>query len=194
MAYHADTIEETKPEVKPEAVAEAPPVVNFEYDTPPAVWVAGTTYDPDKPVEDLTNQEYAQWAYDNRMPFWAIKANLLYRTPPTISAIEPTTAAIGDPSFTLYVTGTNFHPGSIIVFAGQDENTTLNEDGKLQTGVNMSYWHGPDTIKVAVKNGPGGVLSDEVDFVFTAAPEADTEAVDDHYGDDHPAKKAKKKK
>ena len=164
---HEDTTLLEKPEVAPEALP--PPVINTEYDTPPKEWVPGTTYDPETPPEDLTNVEYIQWAYDNLMPFWAIKANLKYRTPATISGLEPSTAAIGDPSFTLYVTGTNFHAESVIVFAGQDENTTLNEDGRLQTGVNMGFWHGADTVPVCVRNGLGGVVSEPVDFTFTAA-------------------------
>jgi hypothetical protein len=161
--------------------------------------VPGTKYDPETPVEDLTTAEWLQWAYDNGMPFWAIKQNLFYRTPATVSGIEPSTAAIGDPSFTLYVTGTNFHAGSVIVFAGQDENTTLLEDGRLQTGVNMDYWHGADVVPVCVRNGPGGVLSDPVDFTFTAAVEGargvdhDHEHELEHDDDGEPAKKKKKK-
>jgi len=136
---------------RPEVMSEAPPaVVNTEYDTPPKEFVPGTTYDPEMPPEEMTNEEYIQWAYDNLMPFWAIKANLKYRTPATVTGLEPSTAAIGDPSFTLYVTGANFHAESVIVFAGQDENTTLNEDGRLQTGVNMDFWHGADAVPVAI--------------------------------------------
>ena len=41
-----------------------------------------------------------------------------------------------------------------INFAGQDEPTTLNEDGTLSTGVNMAMWQGPDTVPVVIKNGP----------------------------------------
>ena len=181
----------TNDEVKPEA---ALPPVNTEYDTPPAIWKPGTTYDPATPPEELTNEEYVQWAYDNLMPFWAIKANLKYRTPPTVSGLEPSTAAIGDPSFTLYVSGTNFHPESVIVFAGQDENTSLDEDGRLSTGVNMDYWHGADTVQVSVRNGPGGAVSEPVDFTFTEAA-GGARKVDhghDHDHDDDHGRKSKK--
>ena len=190
---------------KPDAKHEAPPpVINIEYDTPPKEWVPGTTYDPNTPMEDLTNAEYIQYAYDNLTPFWAIKANLKYRTPATISSIEPSTAAIGDPSFTLYVTGENFHAESVIVFAGQDENTSLGEDGRLSTGVNMGFWHGADTVPVCVRNGPGGVLSEPVDFTFTEAVGGMRKEVADYRSkhdddpdrdehDDEPAKKKKKK-
>jgi len=86
---------------------------------------------------------------------------------PSISSITPTEITIGDDSTTLYVTGENFFADSVIVFAGQDEPTTFADD-KLSTGINMDMWHGPDVVKVAVKNGPE--VSNEVDFTFNEAP------------------------
>ena len=87
---------------------------------------------------------------------------------PSITSIEPTEIAIGEESTTLYVTGENFFRDSVIVFAGQNEPTTLGEDGRLSTGINMDVWHGPDVVKVAIKNGPE--VSNEVDFTFNEAP------------------------
>jgi hypothetical protein len=227
----SDTIEEAKPvdkttlppvdnDIKPpegltpsqEAKWEAdhPHPAGTEYDTPPKEWVPGTVVPKDTAPEDMTPAEYTQWMYENWTPFWAIKKNLLMRTPPTITSIEPTTAAIGDPSFSLVVTGTNFHTDSAIVFAGQRENTTLNEDGTLQTGVNMNYWHGADTIPVLIDNGLA--QSEPVDFTFTAAPGGEARKDEgrdkrDHYDPDRddddddrdnddgkPAKKARKRK
>jgi hypothetical protein len=86
---------------------------------------------------------------------------------PSISSINPIDAAIGDEDFTLYVSGENFFHDSVINFAGQDEPTTLNEDGTLSTGVNMAMWQGPDTVPVVVKNGPE--VSAPVDFTFHEA-------------------------
>ena len=162
------------------AEADAPEVVGYVPTSPDVL--AYDVIDPhervdygDKDPADMTNEEYVWWAYDNLMPAWAIRANVLYRTPPTLSGLEPSTAAIGGPSFPLVVSGTNFHAESVIVFANQDENTTFNaEDGTLSTGVNMSYWHGADTVQVVVRNGPGGAISEPLDFTFTAAaPEAE---------------------
>ena len=87
---------------------------------------------------------------------------------PSISSLEPTECTIGDESFTLYISGENFFADSKIYFAGQPEPTTLGEDGRLSTGINMDVWHGPDVVKVAVKNGPE--VSNEVDFTFNEAP------------------------
>jgi len=192
--YESDTIEE----VKPEATAAEAPVepAGFEYDTPPAVWVPGTVVPQDTVPEDMTPSEYAQWMYDNHTPFWAIKKNLLLQYPPVLSGLEPSTAAIGDPSFTLKVSGTGFVPyESVIVFAGHDEPTTLNEDGTVSTGVNMGTWFGPDTIKVSVRNG--SQVSEPLDFVFTAgAPEVlkSKAKVDDYDADeDDNGKKSKAK-
>jgi hypothetical protein len=98
------------------------------------------------------------------LPEWATEA-------PVVTAIEPTECTIGDADFTVYLTGTGFYEQSVIVFAGQDEPTTLESDGTLSTGVNMAMWQGPDTVQVSVRNGP--IQSNEVDFTFLeAAPEA----------------------
>jgi hypothetical protein len=84
--------------------------------------------------------------------------------PPVVTLLEPAEATIGDPSFTLYVTGEQFNPGSSIFFAGYTEPTTLEADGRLSTGIDMSVWLGPDTVKVSVFNADR--QSNEVDFTF----------------------------
>jgi IPT/TIG domain len=101
---------------------------------------------------------------------------------PTIAAIEPTEATIGDASFTLYVAGTNFFPGSVIMFAGNPEPTTLENDGTLSTGVDMSVWHGPDTLPVLVMNGDKA--SNEVSFTFHEADSAPLTADPDDLEDE----------
>ena len=83
---------------------------------------------------------------------------------PSITTITPTECTIGDEDFRLAVTGENFFRDSVINFAGQDEPTTLEENGTLSTGVNMALWQGPDTVPVIIKNGPES--SDPVDFTF----------------------------
>jgi len=92
---------------------------------------------------------------------------------PIITALVPTEATIGEETFTLYIEGEGFVAESVIVFAGQEEPTTL-ADGKVSTIVDMDYWHGPDTLPVLVKNGP--LQSNPLYFTFHAAPEADAEA------------------
>jgi hypothetical protein len=86
---------------------------------------------------------------------------------PSIAALNPDHCVLGEPDFTLYVSGENFFADSVIVFAGHDEPTTLNEDGTLSTGINMAVWQGPDIVPVAIKNGPE--VSDPFEFEFAAA-------------------------
>jgi hypothetical protein len=90
---------------------------------------------------------------------------------PTVAGVEPSECVLGSAGFRIYVSGTNFFTGSIIVFADYDEPTTLEDDGRLSTAIDMSVWHGPDTVPVAVRNAD--VYSNEVEFTFNA-PEGDT--------------------
>lgn len=86
---------------------------------------------------------------------------------PAITSLDPSSATIGDASFRIYLTGEFFFAGSVINFAGQDELTTLEDDGRLSTGINMPLWLGPDTVVVTVKNGDK--ISNEVEFTFMEA-------------------------
>jgi hypothetical protein len=86
---------------------------------------------------------------------------------PEITGYDPYECAIGDPDFTLVVSGTGFYPQSIIHFAGHDEPTTLTEDGTLTTGVKPSLWLAPATVQLSIFNGP--IESNIVEFVFNEA-------------------------
>ncbi len=87
---------------------------------------------------------------------------------PTLDALSPSSAVIGDPSFTLTVTGSGFVEGqSVIVFAGNDEPTTFVDAGTVTTGVNMDVWAGPDVLPVQVRNF--NQVSNALDFTFEAA-------------------------
>ena len=86
---------------------------------------------------------------------------------PSITAIDPASCVLGDPDFRVYLSGENLFAGSVIIFAGQEEITTLESDGRLSTGVNMAVWHGPDVVQVSVRNGD--VMSNAVDFEFAEA-------------------------
>jgi hypothetical protein len=85
---------------------------------------------------------------------------------PAITGYDPYECAIGDPDFTLYVTGENFFADSVIFFAGHDEPTTLGEDGRLSTGVKPSLWADPVVVQMQIRNGPE--ISAPVEFEFTA--------------------------
>ena len=85
---------------------------------------------------------------------------------PVITSLEPDEATIGEETFDMFVHGTGFDDNSVIVFAGQDEPTDLEDDGTLSTGINMDVWQGADVVKVSVKNGDK--VSNEMDFTFHA--------------------------
>jgi IPT/TIG domain len=99
-------------------------------------------------------------------------ANLM----PSIGSISPAHCTIGDPDFTLYLTGEGFNEHSVIFFAGHDEPTTLNEDGTLSTGVKPSLWQEPVVVQCQVKNGP--LISNSVGFAFDAPAMKDTDPDD----------------
>lgn len=118
---------------------------------------------------------------------------------PKITSIDPTSCTLGDDDFTLDVTGDNFFADSVICFAGHDEPTTFNEEeSTLSTGVDMSVWHGPDTVQVQVKNGPE--ISNAMDFTFNEAAGAarkengDDEEEEDDDEDGKPRKTTKRSK
>jgi hypothetical protein len=98
---------------------------------------------------------------------------------PVISAIAPDQCTIGQPDFTLFISGEGFSALSVIFFAGHDEPTTLNEDGTLSTGIKPSLWQSPVVVQCQVRNGDK--LSNAVDFTFAAegAPEAEIVDTDD---------------
>lgn len=95
--------------------------------------------------------------------------------PPTLTALVPPSAAIGDPNFTFRVLGTNFRPGAVIVFAGHDEPTTLVSPNEVTTNVDMDFWLGPDPA-IAIRVRVDGLVSNELLFAFTAAGSGSTTA------------------
>jgi hypothetical protein len=94
---------------------------------------------------------------------------------PVITALMPAFCVIGDPDFTLFITGENFSDTSVIFFAGHDEPTTLNADGTVSTGVKPSLWGAPTTVSCRVHNG--AQPSNALDFEFRAPIEADAMTV-----------------
>jgi hypothetical protein len=88
---------------------------------------------------------------------------------PEITALEPSSCAIGDADFDLVITGNNFTADTEIYFAGHPEPTTLHEDGTISTGVKPSLWAEPATVQCQVHTGT--LISNAVDFEFTAPAE-----------------------
>lgn len=82
---------------------------------------------------------------------------------PVLTALLPTSAKIGDPAFTLHVTGTGFRPGCEILWNGAPEPTTLVSPTELTTTVNMATAEVPMPIPIAVRT-LGGLVSNTLTF------------------------------
>jgi hypothetical protein len=83
---------------------------------------------------------------------------------PIVTSVTPATVVLGEPSFTLVVTGSGFNPYSVIRFNGLDELTTFVSETEVQTGVNMPLWQAPVVVPVAVRNF--SEISASVNFEF----------------------------
>jgi hypothetical protein len=132
----------------------------------------------------VTSQTYPRWAYHatepDRLVYSDAEALALgpgwsptpLDTPPaapTLTALEPDTAVLGSPDFVLHLHGTGFTLQTVIVFAGQDEPTTVLSDTEVTTGVDMSVWLGADpAVPVFVRTLAGGD-SNVLPFAFTDA-------------------------
>ena len=73
--------------------------------------------------------------------------------PPMLASIDPETAAITDPEFTLTATGADFEAASVIVLGLVDAPTTFVSDSTLTTQVNPALFL-PGDVAVTVRTGP----------------------------------------
>jgi len=91
--------------------------------------------------------------------------------PPVLSGIDPATAVITDPEFTLTATGADFMASSVIVLGLVDAVTTFIDESTLTTLVNPALFLAGD-VAVTVRTGPS--VSAASTLTFTAAAAADT--------------------
>ena len=73
--------------------------------------------------------------------------------PPVLSGIDPDTAGIADPEFTLTASGSDFEDVSIIALNGTDAATTFVDANTLTTSVNPALFAAGD-VAVTVRTGP----------------------------------------
>jgi hypothetical protein len=119
---------------------------------------------------------------------------------PTLSALDPNTAVIGDADLVMTVTGADFNPTSIITFNGGNEPTTYVSATELSTTIKPATATTAGAYPVTVKTST--LESDPLDFTFTdpvtrsakksAADEDEDE--DEDEGDETVAKKKSAKK
>ena len=106
---------------------------------------------------------------------------ILWQTPPptpapnpipTLSSLSPSSTTLGGPSFTLTLTGTNFVPGSSILWNNAARAATFVGATQLTADIDaadFNLYDGAGTIPIAVVNpAPGGGTSNALTFTLTA--------------------------
>ena len=102
--------------------------------------------------------------------------------PPTLTSLEPNTAALSDPDFTIRCLGDGFDETSKIIWMGAEEPTALVSPTEVTTLVGRRWLSSPTTIDVLIRNLVDLVPEDSETLVFTWTA-AVAPPVDDHYAD-----------
>lgn len=90
--------------------------------------------------------------------------------PPVIVLLSPSSAVAGNQAFDLTVTGTNFAPGSVVRWNGQDRPTTVESVTQLTARIPASDIATAGTATITVFSPPpGGGLSNAVTFTINEA-------------------------
>lgn len=90
--------------------------------------------------------------------------------PPAITLLSPTSAVAGDPAFQLTVVGTNFAPGSVVRWNGQDRTTNFVSVTELAAQITAADIANVGSAQVTVFSpSPGGGLSNAVTFNINQA-------------------------
>ena len=88
--------------------------------------------------------------------------------PPVLAAIDPETAAITGPEFTLTATGSDFEDISVIAFDGADVATTFVDASTLTTEVDPALYIAGD-VAVTVRTGPSVSAASTLTFTESEA-------------------------
>jgi hypothetical protein len=86
---------------------------------------------------------------------------------PAISALNPSSALVGGPDFTLTVNGSNFVTGAQVSFNNLPRAATLVNAGQLTAAITAAEIATAGVVNVTVINpGPGGGTSAAADFII----------------------------
>ncbi len=92
---------------------------------------------------------------------------------PVITSLNPTTATVGGPAFTLLVTGTHFVGNSTVYWKGSARATTFVNSGQLVADILASDIAAAGPISITVVNpAPGGGTSNTLFFTVVIRPAA----------------------
>jgi len=83
---------------------------------------------------------------------------------PAVTSLSPATIVAGTPQLTVGIVGTGFTPDSVVLWDGDDQPTTFQDDRFLQITVDPSV-EGPGTHQVGVRTG--NLYSGTKPFTFT---------------------------
>jgi hypothetical protein len=87
--------------------------------------------------------------------------------PPTLTALNPTSATLGGPAFTLTANGTNFVSGSTMFWNGTVLTTAFVSAAQLTASVPASLIASSGSSSITVMN-PGGAMSNSLTFTIVA--------------------------
>ena len=87
--------------------------------------------------------------------------------PPVLASIDPETAAVTDPEFTLTATGADFEASSRIVLGLVDAQTTFVDANTLTASINPALF-APGDVAVTVRTGPSVSASQTLTFTEAA--------------------------
>ena len=87
--------------------------------------------------------------------------------PPVLAEIDPETAVVTDPEFTLTATGSDFEDVSVIVLGQVDVPTTFVDESTLTATVDPSQFL-PGDVAVTVRTGPSVSAASTLTFTDAA--------------------------
>jgi len=91
--------------------------------------------------------------------------------PPVLADIDPDTAVVTDPDFTLTATGSDFIAESVIVLGGTDAPTTFVDESTLTTTISPALY-APGDVAVTVRTGPSVSAPSTLTFTDAAGRRA----------------------
>jgi hypothetical protein len=149
-------------------------VVRWNGSDRPTTFVDGTELRAQIPATDIAAVGSAQVTVNSPSPGGGLSnpstftitqsANPL----PRINTINPTSALVGGPAFTLTVNGSGFVPGSLVRWNGSPRQTSFVSDAQLTAQITASDIASIGTATITVFNStPGGGGSNGVNFSVT---------------------------
>ncbi len=134
--------------------------VRWDGDPRPTTFVSATQLRAEISGGDLVREGTFQISVANPSPGGGISGSLPFlvgsATAPTIAALNPAGAVLGDPGFTLSLTGSNFLPNSVVRWNGADRPTTFISATQLTAAIPASDLGAAGVVSITVFNPPPG--------------------------------------